>query len=62
MLKIDNWSPNDEIDFYVNDLLVLNKTYGDFGNLICFTNNQSDMVTYEQIHYVDDNQTITAYF
>ena len=37
LLKIDQWSPNDELHLYVNDLLVLRKKYTNVGNKICYS-------------------------
>ena len=62
LLKIDNWGPTDELHLYLNDLLVLKKSYGEFGNRICYTQNENDLATYEEIQYDDDNQTLTAHF
>jgi len=36
LLKIDNWDPKDELNLYLNDLLVLKKNYSSVGNRICY--------------------------
>jgi len=46
LLKIDNWTSTDELNLYVNDLLILRKTYGDFGNRVCYSQLENDLATY----------------
>lgn len=47
LLKIDKWDPRDEIHLYLNDLLVLRKSYSSFGNRICYNSTENDLVSYE---------------
>jgi hypothetical protein len=46
LIKIDTWSPNDLLQLYLNDLLVLSKNYTAFGNSICFNSAQTDFISF----------------
>jgi hypothetical protein len=47
LIKIDDWNPNDQLNLYLNDLLVLQKSYSSFGNKICYVEGQNDFISYE---------------
>ena len=62
LLKIDTWQPDDRVDLYLNDLLVLSRNYSTFGNDICYNENETDFVSFESIEIFDSNTTVTAAF
>jgi len=47
LIKIDVWDPSDSLNMYLNDLLVLQKSYSSFGNKICYQQGQNDLISYE---------------
>ena len=35
LIRVGQWQPNDRVDVYINDLLMLSKNYSAYGNKLC---------------------------
>ena len=57
-MKIDDWE-EDRLNVYANDLLIIDKTFSSFGNKICFEDNQTEQISFEEHILEDNNNTMT---
>lgn len=62
LLKVDEWADGDQLQLYLNDLLVMSKTYSKLGNNICFDPTQNDFISYESIEIEDSNSSLSISF
>ena len=47
LVRVGQWQPSDRLDVYLNDLLLLSKTYSSFGNQICSSpTNTTDFISF----------------
>lgn len=46
LIKIDKWEASDQLQLYLNDLLVLVKNYSSFGNRVCFNSSETDLISF----------------
>ena len=58
LMKIDDWE-EDSLHMYANDLLVMNRNFGRCGNQICFEENQTELLSFEEFVLEDNNKTMT---
>lgn len=61
LLKIDNWEDL-ILDVYVNDLLVLHRSFNNTGNQICEKSDETDQISFEEFILEDKNTTTTVEF
>jgi hypothetical protein len=60
LLRIGQWQPSDRVDVYLNDLLVLSKTFPSYGNKFCSAN-ATDYLSFESLQLVDSNTSLSVF-